>query len=300
MKKILFAIISVLLVPHAVLAATFVLSPSSSTIGVGETFDVFVSVDGEGEDLNAVEGDLVYDPAILRLVSADTSQSSLTLWVKDPSMTASQSSGDVAFSGIAPGGFGSVLIPRNDGIPQGMLFAARFEVLAVGDPALTVKNVSALLNDGLGTATNVSVTHVGFTIRESATGNVVPSLGADTVLPQEFSVQLVRDAQFAEGKWAAVFQTSDKESGIDRYEVQENGGDWVTAVSPYVLADQDGETRVSVRAIDRAGNARVEMIDTRSWIARYGMWCILGAILLSAVFSSVARRVVWRNNGKAR
>lgn len=300
MKKLLVLMSLMLFLPRGVFAATFVLSPSSSTIGVGETFDVLVSVDGEGEDLNAVEGDLVYDPSILRFVSADTSQSNLTLWVKDPSMSASQSSGDVAFSGITPGGFGSVLIPRTDGIPQGMLFAARFEVVAVGDPALAVKNVSALLNDGLGTATTVSVTHVGFTLRESATGNAVTSSGADTFSPQEFSVQIVRDAQLADGKWVAVFQTTDKESGVDHYELQENGGTWNTAMSPYVLEDQDGQTNVVVRAIDHAGNVREAMIDTRLWIVRYGLWCILGAILLSAVIPLIAQRVVWRNKRKVR
>lgn len=300
MKKLLVVMAFAFFFPQAAFAATFVLSPTLSTIGVGESFDVLVSIDGEGEDLNAVEGNLVYDPSVLRLEAIDTSQSALTLWVENPSVSTSQMAGDVSFSGITPGGFGSVLIPRTDGIPQGMVFKARFVVLAVGDPALTMKNASALLNDGLGTATNVSVTQVGFTIRELPTGNGAPSLIDDAVLPQDFTLQIVRDVQLLEGKWVVVFQTSDKESGIDHYEVQENGGAWMSAVSPYVLKDQDGQTVVKVRAIDHAGNVREVGIDTRSWIVQNGLWCILGAILLSVAIVVIARRVIWRNNKKGR
>jgi hypothetical protein len=58
------------------------------------------------------------------------------------------------------------------------------------------------------------------------------------------------------GLYYIVFSTVDKQSGVDHYEVFENGA-WEKVVSPYKLPDQSLKSEIKVKAIDKAGNERV-------------------------------------------
>ena len=72
-----------------------------------------------------------------------------------------------------------------------------------------------------------------------------------------------------EGKWFVVFNTQDKQSGIDHFEVQENRGakpdytKWKTAVSPYLLEDQDLKSYIFIKAVDKAGNSVLEILPPK-------------------------------------
>jgi hypothetical protein len=58
-----------------------------------------------------------------------------------------------------------------------------------------------------------------------------------------------------------VFETQDKNSGIETYRVKEGYfGRYRDAVSPYKLQHQDGDRQVYVKAIDRAGNEIVSLL----------------------------------------
>ena len=60
------------------------------------------------------------------------------------------------------------------------------------------------------------------------------------------------------GRYYIVFSTTDKESGLDHYEIFENGV-WKRITSPYLLKNQSllGVGAIQVRAIDKAGNTRM-------------------------------------------
>lgn len=59
--------------------AELALSPSSKTVGVGETFSVNISVNTNGQNVVAVGAYLSYDATKLKVVSIDTSKSVLTM-----------------------------------------------------------------------------------------------------------------------------------------------------------------------------------------------------------------------------
>jgi hypothetical protein len=89
----------------------------------------------------------------------------------------------------------------------------------------------------------------------------------DNFPPEKFSIGLERTTNAFSNKYFIVFNTTDKQSGIDHYEVIEEPLDtknlfgwgaetapWVEAKSPYVLEDQSLNSTIRVRAIDKAGN----------------------------------------------
>jgi hypothetical protein len=81
-------------------------------------------------------------------------------------------------------------------------------------------------------------------------------LHIDTTAPQQFTTSLDVAGWTANQRPTATFSTTDATSGVDRYEVRLDGGEWTSRVSPYrVPALPDGIHTASVRAVDQAGNA---------------------------------------------
>jgi hypothetical protein len=88
---------------------------------------------------------------------------------------------------------------------------------------------------------------------------------ADTTVPEPFTITMFQNAKVFAGKPAVVFYATDKGSGIDHYEVEEYARygkiGWHRAESPYMVGP-DMDT-ILVKAVDRAGNYRVETIVLR-------------------------------------
>jgi hypothetical protein len=89
-------------------------------------------------------------------------------------------------------------------------------------------------------------------------------------MPSPFSIELVQDNNVFNGKYYIVFSTTDKQSGIDHYEVLEEpirelslfkwgapNHAWVRVKNPYVLTDQRLQSVIRVKAVDKAGNERI-------------------------------------------
>jgi len=94
----------------------------------------------------------------------------------------------------------------------------------------------------------------------------------DTAPPEEFEPQIGQDPTVFGGKYFLSFAAQDKTSGVDRYEVAETprilsrfikNEKWKTAESPYLLEDQQLRSKISVKAIDKAGNEIIaEMVPS--------------------------------------
>ena len=82
-------------------------------------------------------------------------------------------------------------------------------------------------------------------------------LTEDKIPPEPFGILVLKDPQVFEGKYFITFNTQDKQTGIDHYEVKEGNKDWKIAESPYLLEDQKLQSIIKVKAIDKAGNERV-------------------------------------------
>lgn len=265
-------------------AADFSFSVGQQKVTVGQIFEVRVFVNTNGEQINAIEGDISYPPSILEAKDINEGNSIISLWVEKPAAK----DGKIYFSGIIPGGYAddrvSVLtipfLAKNEGVAE-----IRFNA------------IKTLLNDGLGTEASTTLSNISFTIGPAmgvATGT--PALKKDIEPPEEFKAQIVNDASIFEGRWFVVFTTQDKGSGIDYYEVCEGKNVCVIADSPYVLKNQELNQEIVVRAVDNSGNERVSFLPARNPLPWYKDIPIPVIIVLLAIVgvALIIRRALWK------
>jgi len=83
-----------------------------------------------------------------------------------------------------------------------------------------------------------------------------------------------------------VFATQDKGSGIDGYAIHESPriktristNELMEDESPYLLKDQNLRSYIYVKAVDKAGNERIAMLEPRypfKWYERWENWFII-------------------------
>lgn len=82
----------------------------------------------------------------------------------------------------------------------------------------------------------------------------------DGTAPESFPLLLGQEADAYGGKRFVSFIAADAASGIDYFLVRENGGNWAKAENLHVLADDAFEGVLEVKAVDKAGNERIERI----------------------------------------
>jgi hypothetical protein len=92
----------------------------------------------------------------------------------------------------------------------------------------------------------------------------------DTDGPVPFTPNVVMDPAIAGGAPAVVFATQDSGSGVVRYYVSEQStpdprrAEWREAQSPYILTDPTFSSWILVKAVDGAGNERIETLPPHS------------------------------------
>lgn len=246
-----------MLTPLSASAASIYLDPSSGTYGPGDTFVVNVRLNPDGECVNAAEMTLKYPPESMRAADFSKGSSIFTLWVQEPKINTK--AGTVTFSGGVPGGYCGRIQgdPSLTNIIGKVIFSVTNASAKRAD--IIVSEPAVYLNDGLGTRVVPETINSLIKLVPQATLSANPWLtevGADTLPPDPFDVQVESTRNVFSGKYYAVFSTVDKQSGIDHYEVVENGV-WQPAKSPHVLADQSLKGGIEVRAIDKAGNIRL-------------------------------------------
>jgi len=122
--------------------ASLYLSPNSGTFYVGSTFDVSIFVNTGGEDINAVQTDLKFDPKKLQIASPTAGKSFISVWISQP--TYSNIYGTAFFQGGIP----------SPGIntSAGLISTITFRAIAPGETTIYFLDSSrVLLDDGKGT-----------------------------------------------------------------------------------------------------------------------------------------------------
>ena len=152
--KILLVVFSFILIfigwlPGAKAAgASLYLSPNSGTFYIGSTFDVSIFVNTGGENINAVQTDLKFDPKKLQIASPTAGKSFISVWISQP--TYSNINGTAFFQGGMP----------SPGIntSAGLVSTITFRVIAPGETTIRFLDSSrVLLDDGEGTDILTSV-----------------------------------------------------------------------------------------------------------------------------------------------
>jgi len=265
MKKILF----LLLILITLIAINFswgaVIEPriEKEEVKKGEFVIVPIYLDSQFEEINAVE---VYVNFSNNLVFRDyfDGKSIITHWIEKPHYQYSdRQHSKIVFSGIITGGVNGKNLNLID-----LIFEAKESGLAKIE---IDKKSRILLNDGLGTKTKILALSKSFNILDIKGKPEIKI--KDNFPPEPFKIYLAKNKEIFDGKYYIIFETKDKQSGIAYYEISEKPINFVLgarpdikylnfkkAESPYVLEDQSLRSYVIVRAVDKAGNERIEVL----------------------------------------
>lgn len=261
-SKVISMAIIVLVFSHAshASAARLYFDVASPVFGPNQDVTLPLKLDTEGESINALEVHLELPETFLSYKNFYDGKSFISTWIDMPK----EENGILSFSGIVPGGFDGIIDPFSSQTKQaGIVGYITFSTKNIGTASVTSTQETALfLNDGVGTSTPVSFSPFSFIIKEGAVFK--SSLPPDTTAPLSFTIELSSDPDSFDGKYFIVFNTQDKESGIDHYEIKEGADDFVVASSPYVLVHQTLGLPIVVKAFDKNGNTRIASLHPDS------------------------------------
>jgi hypothetical protein len=256
------------------IAKAAIIEPRIETKEVKKNEFVIIPIylDTQFEEINAVE---VYVNFSDNLVFRDylDGKSIITHWIEKPHLQYSDvRRPHIVFSGIVAGGISGRNLNLVDLI---------FEAKESGIAKIEIdENSKVLLNDGLGTKTKLIALSQSFNILdiESLSRSELALLREkikiqDNFPPEPFKIYLAKNKEMFNGKYYITFETKDKQSGIAYYEISEKPINFIfltkpdiknlsfkKAESPYVLEDQSLRSYVVVKAVDKAGNERVEIL----------------------------------------
>lgn len=344
MKILLRFLIAFILfaVPSWALASTSLyFSPDKQEVGPNDTFSVDLLMDVADDCVNTIEGVVVF-PKDLELRDFMVGESIISIWVDAPradEIRKVNDDGVLRFSGGIPGGYCGA-IAGDPGLSNlvGKLVFATPKRIEGGAKTVNLEysaETKVYLNDGLGTIGELSMKKAEIGLSENQrvkNDSLGAQIGADNIMPEPFVVEFHRSDQMFDGKFYIIFNTVDKQTGVDHYEVleirseEEIGGktkrnlvdylmgikraanvQWKTADMPHVLEDQSLQSIVKVKAVDKAGNERVieyvppqQAQDEIKLASKRRIIVVLlwvGGALLAALFAFVASRVMRRRNG---
>ncbi|MEK7638669.1 MAG: cohesin domain-containing protein [Patescibacteria group bacterium] len=155
----------------SVFAADLSLTPSTGTYAAGQTFTTVVKVAPNGDNVNAVESTLKFDPKALSVVSVSKDGSVFSLWTTEP--TFSNANGTVSFGGGSPTPFSNT----------SNILTITFRTVAQGAGSVTFSNASVLAADGRGTDVYKNSTGGNYTITGAATPTPTPTPPPSSVTP---------------------------------------------------------------------------------------------------------------------
>ncbi len=249
-----------LLLPVSVHGASVYMTPGEGTYGVGDTFVAEVRVLTDAECVNAADIEIVYPKEKVRAVDFSKGSSILTLWVREPVLDHER--GVVTFAGGIPGGYcGRV---QGDPSLSNILGRIAFTVIGTSEKIDIAPSDSTRLyaHDGLGTEIVPEKGATKLTLRSEpqlSENEWIAEVQKDTIPPETFTVEVHSTRDIFSGRYYLVFSTTDKQSGIDHYELYERGA-WRTVTSPHALRFKSLDD-IRVRAIDKAGNERIGSYD---------------------------------------
>lgn len=297
------------LVPKAE-AALLYFDPPATDVFRGDSVTLSLRLDtDEDECVNTVDATIHYDESI-RAVDVSRGDSILSIWVEDPVIN--EEAHTITFAGGIPGGYCG-RIPGDPSLTNVVL------KLVFRSPGLTVgggntsqagrvwidENVQVLLHDGYGTNTNTRLQDSVINLLSTPGTQVVDlwrgEVTQDGDLPSDFSITLTKDDTAFSGKYFVVFNASDKQSGIDHYELMEEpfsefysfrwgraDAPWVTVTSPYVLEDQTLNSTIRIKAIDKAGNERIATLVPDPALRKMSEDKLIAIVVIGGVIALIA------------
>ena len=261
---------------------------STQSLYEQQEFSVDVVLDPQAESINTVSADVVF-PAGVTYIGTNDYKSIIGEWVDRPQILGDGHT--VHFAGIIPGGFAGYIDPFNAKIQKpGFLIRIFLKTSGVGASDITAKNIHTYLNDGFGTETASFVAPLHLSVSSGV--GVVQSQALDTTPPLDFVPIVMHNAALYDGKYIVTFSTQDADTGVDHYEVKEGASDWVRTSSPYIISDQTLSNQVFIKAVDRAGNTKIEEVPLP--FQDHSGLGIVNLIAVIVVFALLCVIITWR------
>lgn len=260
-------------------AASLYIDPAISELNRGDSVSMAVRLDTDeavGECVNAVDAVLTYTENI-EPVDISIGDSIFNIWVEQPKINREDRT--VTFAGGIPNGYCGRVAgdPRLTNVLTRIIFRSPGFSIGGGSSGELQAEVAfapettAYLNDGQGTKADLVTYWATLKLNPKPGTEFVndwqEEVSADNIPPEEFSISLQKDEKAFSQKYYIVFNTTDKQTGIDQYQIMEEpltqfgsfqwgraDAPWTTARSPYVLDDQSLNSIIRVKAIDKAGN----------------------------------------------
>jgi len=152
-----------LCIPTFTHAAEVLVSPSTGSYSVGQSFTATIQTNPQGKNVNAVEAKLSFDNTKLSVVSISKTGSVFSLWTTEP--TFSNTAGTIDFGGGSPSPF-SV---------RSNLITVTFRTLKEGSATVSVASASVLAADGLGTDVYTAPGNATYTVTPPTTPTPPPT-----------------------------------------------------------------------------------------------------------------------------
>lgn len=235
-----------------------------------------IYLDTEGELINSFEVRLKFSN---KLIFRDylEKDSIVSYWIEKPHIQED----NLVFSGVIPGGY----IGK-----KGLLINLIFEIKEEGENYIEILPSSqVLLNDGFGTKAKLTVENYSFLVKPKKDKEFVIQ---DIYPPEPFKIYLQKNKEIFNGKYYIVFDTKDKQTGIAYYEVKEGDYSFEKAQSPYVLKDQSLRSYIYVKAIDKAGNKRIEFLKPQRFVLIEEIFFLVIFLLILISFLKLLLRYV--------
>ncbi|MDB5194290.1 MAG: hypothetical protein JWN50_304 [Parcubacteria group bacterium] len=222
-------------------------------------------IDTGFDSVNTLEATVMLPPNV-HISSIADGGSMILIWLKEP--VTDENARTITFTGLTPGGF--------TGTHAVFSFTGDFSESDI--KTMSVSHVTALKNDGKGTVVRPFLT------LEPGTET------ADAEPPVPFLPVVAMSKDLSAGQAFVSFLSEDKGAGIDHYEYattfifSPKAGDWQTTGSPLLLSASDASKKIYIKAVDRAGNERIEEINGPKYYERIGELAILISILICALY----------------
>jgi hypothetical protein len=268
-----------LAVPTGAEAAALYIDPPSSSLHRGDAITMAVRLDTDesvGECVNAVDAVITYSDSV-EPVDVSIGESIFAIWVERPVINTAAR--QITFAGGIPNGYCGRVAgdPKLTNVLAEIVFRSPGFVIGGGEVDRSKATVSftaattVYLNDGQGTKAELETYPANITLHDSV-GNTLQNdwrnkVAADDLPPEAFTIELVKPGAESAGQYYIVFNTTDKQTGIEQYQVMEEplsqfgsfqwgraDAPWQIAKSPHILSDQSLNSIIRVRALDKAGN----------------------------------------------
>lgn len=156
-----------LLLAHGAAAAVIYVLPEQGNFARGETVDIDIKIDSEGEGINAAQGYINWSAGVLEFIEASKEDSAFNFWLEEPALLNASTSL-------------SFIVGTAKGISGGALqvFRLKFRAMSTGTVEFLISEAAVTASDGKGTNVLSKVKGASFRVGLETTQPELPDTGS--------------------------------------------------------------------------------------------------------------------------